>query len=258
MRPLPEGWVRTYDPIESHQFYVDTTKDPPVSSWVHPHDNEDYLSTLTSEERERLEEESFNRGRHQSKADITSAHTDDEDDDHPTASSSRIPNELPPRTGKANASNSDTRSFGRKFKDKVTGMTHEERERERAERARREQQMYERHLHIRQAMTRAAQTGQPQLVGKDGDGKDIYIEPPAYRGNMGGMGGMGGYGGMGGMGGGYPGRGYAMDPYRGGVYTTPQARYIRPPNPYMRPRGYGYGGGYGYVRTCAAQCYYDR
>jgi len=30
-----------------------------------------------------------------------------------------------------------------------------------------------------------------------------------------------------------------------GVYTTPNARYIRPSNPYSRPYGSGYGGGYG-------------
>lgn len=108
-------------------------------------------------------------------------------------------------------------------------MTHEQREEERRSRAQREQEMYERHMRIRQAMARAQQTGQPQFVGKDSDGKDVYIEPPMYQAPYGG----------------YPGRGYGVDPYRGGIYTTPDARYIRPPNPYMRQRGYGYGGGYG-------------
>lgn len=228
-RPLPKGWVRTFDPAEQHQFFVDTTKDPPRSTWVHPYDDEEYLRTLSSEERERLEQESFAQGKHASKADIAAAHTDDEDDDdHRHHGSSAYPQNLPPREGKGKGRD-DNRSFGRKFKDKVTGMTHEEREQERQRRAQREQEMYEQHLRIRQAMSRAAQTGQPQLVGKDGDGKDIYIEPPAYQAPYGG----------------YPGRGYGVDPYRGGVYTTPQARYIRPPNPYMRQGGFGYGGGYG-------------
>lgn len=230
-RPLPEGWVRTFDPREQHQFFVDTTKDPPRSTWVHPYDDDEYLSTLTSEERERIEQESLAKGKHTSTADIAAAHTDDEDDDYDHrqhASSSNYPPNLPPREGKGKGKD-DGRSFGRKFKDKVTGMTHEQREEERQRRYAQEQQMYERHMAIRQAMVRAQQTGQPQWVGKDGDGKDIYIEPPMYQPPMGG----------------YGARGYGVDPYRGGVYTTPNAKYIRPPNPYMRGRGYGYGGGYG-------------
>lgn len=30
-RDLPTGWVRTYDPKNSHQFFVDTTSNPPRS-----------------------------------------------------------------------------------------------------------------------------------------------------------------------------------------------------------------------------------
>ena len=225
-RPLPEGWVRSFDPQNSHQFYVDTTKDPPRSIWVHPYDDEEYLSSLSSDERERIEQESMNRGHPPSKADIMAAHTDDEDD-HPSSSTS-APGELPPRPdGKGKGR--DNRSFGRKFKDKVTGSTHEEREQERRRRAEQERQMYQHHLKIRRAMGEAARTGQPQLVGKDGDGKDIYIEPPAPP--------AGPYG--------YGAGGYGVNPYRGGIYTTPNARHIRPPNPYARPQGYGYGGGYG-------------
>ena len=52
-RPLPDGWVRSFDPATHHQFFVDTTKEPPRSIWVHPYDDEEYLSTLTSEQRER-------------------------------------------------------------------------------------------------------------------------------------------------------------------------------------------------------------
>lgn len=197
----------------------------PRSMWNHPYDDDQYLSTLSSEERERIEQESLNRGHHTSKADIMAAHSeDDEDDEHHHNNTG----ELPPRPDKGKGK--DNRTFGRKFKDKVTGSTHEEREQERRKRAEQERKMYEQHQRIRQAMAKAAQTGQPQLVGKDRDGKDLYIEPPGYSGR----------------GGGYPGRGYGYDPYgQGSVYTTPQGRYIRPPNPYSRPAGYGYGGGYG-------------
>jgi hypothetical protein len=155
---------------------------------------------------------------------MIASHTDDEDDHHQPSSSTSAPGELPPRPG----GKGKERSFGRKFKDKLTGTSHEEREQERKRRAEQERKLYEQHLRVRRAMGEAARTGQPQNIGKDRDGKDIYVEPPAYGG------------------GGYGGGGYGYDPYgRGGVYSTPNARYIRPPNPYSRPPGYGYGGGYG-------------
>lgn len=225
-RPLPKGWIRQFDPDHHHQFYVDTTKEPPRSIWVHPYDDEDYLRSLPSEERERIEQESMGRGHPTSKEDVIASHTDDEEDHAGPSSSTSAPGELPPRPG--DKGKGKERSFGRKFKDKLTGTTHEEREQQRARRAEQERQMYENHLRVRRAMGEAARTGQPQWVGKDGDGKDIYIEPPMYQG-------------------GYYGRGsYGYDPYsRGGIYTTPDARYIRPPGPYGRPMGAGYGGGYG-------------
>ena len=221
-RPLPEGWVRTFDPENEHQFFVDTTKDPPRSIWVHPYDDPTYLATLSSEERERIEQESLNQGHPPSKEDIIASHSD-EDEDHDRVA----PGELPPRPdGKGKGR--DDRSFGRKWKDKITGTTHAEREVERKRRAEQEQKLYEQHLRLRQAMVEASRTGKPQLVGKDSDGKEIYVEPP----------------------GGYPGArgygvGYGYEPHRGAVYNTPNARYIRPSHPYSRPMGYGYGGGYG-------------
>ena len=223
-RPLPDGWVRTFDPGNKHQFFVDTRKDPPRSTWVHPYDDDEYLASLTGEERERIEEQSMGRGHPMTKEDIMASHTDDEDDhDHPSSSTSA---NLPPRPeGKGKAKE----PLGRRLKDKLTGSTHEQREEERRRRAEQERQMYQQHLRIRQAMATAAQTGQPQWVAKDSDGKDVYVEPPALRG------GPFNYG-----------NGYGYNPYGGpGVYTTPQARYIRPPNPYSRPYGGGYGGGYG-------------
>lgn len=189
-RPLPKGWVRTFDPQSHHQFFVDTTADPPRSIWTHPYDDEEYLRSLSSEERERIEQESMHRGYPPSKADIVASHTDDEDDDQHhagTASSSSFhtPEELPPREGK--------KSLGRKLKDKVTGTTHEQRVQERRMRAEQEQRAYEQHRQMRQAMARAAETGQPQYVGKDPDGKDVYVEPPSYQGGYGGYGGGYGY-----------------------------------------------------------------
>lgn len=112
------------------------------------------------------------------------------------------------------------------MKDKLTGTTHEERAAERRRREEEERATYQRHLKIRAAMAKAAETGQPQLVGKDRNGKDVYIEPPQG-----------------------PGNGYGMQPYNPygqGAYVNPNATYLRPNYPYARPYGYGYGGGMGY------------
>lgn len=127
----------------------------------------------------------------------------------------------------------------------VTGKTHEERVEERRLRAIEEQRQYEAHQAFRRAMAKAIETGEPQLVGKDKDGKNIYIEPP----NTGGPA-YGAYGG---------GDAYSYNPGRegpfagGGAYSDPNARFIRPNYPYQRPYGGGYGyggypyrGGYGY------------
>ncbi|KAK3060204.1 hypothetical protein LTR53_020186, partial [Teratosphaeriaceae sp. CCFEE 6253] len=97
--------------------------------WVHPYDDEQYLSTLSSDERERIEHESPRRGKPPSKADILAEHTDEEDDHHAGSSSpSSYGQDLPARPeGK--------KTFGRKLKDKMTGMSHEEREVERKRRA---------------------------------------------------------------------------------------------------------------------------
>ncbi|KXT15506.1 hypothetical protein AC579_3411 [Pseudocercospora musae] len=232
-RPLPQGWVRTFDPKNNHQFFVDTTKDPPRSIWVHPYDDEEYLNSLTGEERERVEQESINyRDKHHpTKDDYIYAPSDDEGDhrQHSTAGSSDP--QLPPRPD-GKGKEPEHKSFGRKLKDKVTGTTHEEREKMREQRAEQERQAYEMHMRVRQAMQRAAQTGQPQHIGKDRDGKDIYIQPPQPMGYGGGYG--GGYG--------YP---YGGAYGGNGIYTTPNARYITPQQPYGRPYGGGYGGGYG-------------
>lgn len=217
LRALPKNWVRTFDPENGHQFFVDTAANPPRSIWHHPYDDDEYLRTLSSEERERIEEESMRHppGRIPSKTDIMDEHTEEEDNSGP---------QLPPRPGQGNKEGK--KSLGRKMKDKITGSTHEEREAQRARRAEEERRLYAQHLQIRQAMAKAMQTGEPQLVGKDRQGKDVYVEPPQYRG--------GAYGG-----------GYGYNPYgMGGMYARP-GMYRSPMMPYGRPYGGGFGGGYG-------------
>ncbi|KAF2760465.1 hypothetical protein EJ05DRAFT_462532 [Pseudovirgaria hyperparasitica] len=216
-RPLPKGWVRTFDPDSTHQFYVDTTRDPPRSIWNHPYDDDEYLSSLPSAERERLEQENMTSylggaKRDPSHEDYIHAHSDVSDDDHqhaPTGSAATSNSagtaELPPRPdgGKDKGKGNDNRSFGRKLKDKVTGTTHEERQRTRAQREAEERKMYERHMQLRKAMVKAMQTGEPQLIGKDKDGNDLYLTPPKQS----------GYSSMGG-------RNY-YNPYGGGLYAAP-------------------------------------
>lgn len=214
-RPLPEGWVRQFDANENHSFYVHTTVDPPKSYWEHPLDVPEVVKSLSSEERERLQEEESRL-----KKEIPHSAEHSEDESHFPA--------LPPRPN--NAQGPTKKSLGEKLKDKVTGKTHDERVRDRAKREQEERQYYEAHMKLRQAMRQAEITGQPQFFAKDKDGKDIYIEPPQGAGY--------GYGG-------YGSGGYGVNPYQSAPYGGPNGRYIRPGYPYNRPYGGGYGGGFG-------------
>jgi hypothetical protein len=210
-RELPPGWIRQFDPQEGHQFFVDTTKEPPRSIWVHPYDDPDFLSTLSPEERKK-----HSRLHRSSTLEDLAAEDTDNEDQHEA--------KLPPREGAAGQPKG-IHKFGRKMKDKVTGTTHEQREQQRRQREEQERRMYQTHLRARQAMVRALETGQPQLLGKDREGKDVYILPP---------GGMGA-----------PRGAFGFNPYAQGPYANPNVRYMRPAGPYGRPYGRGYGGGLG-------------
>jgi len=43
-QPLPYGWVQEMDPTHNHPYYIDTKATPPRSIWVHPYEDEQYLS----------------------------------------------------------------------------------------------------------------------------------------------------------------------------------------------------------------------
>ncbi|MCJ1477801.1 hypothetical protein MMC13_006474 [Lambiella insularis] len=229
-RPLPKGWIRQFDTKTTHQFFVDTTATPPRSIWHHPYDDEQFLRTLDSKERARVQ--SLHRA--PSEADIAAESSDDDGDHHKpglqnktTAGSGlgspgRQTPALPPRN---QTQPRGVSGFGRKMKDKMTGTTHEQREAQRRQREEEERATYERHQKIRLAMQRAAETGQPQLIGKDKNGKDVFIEPP--------------------NGVAMPQGALGYNPYSQGPYANPNASYIRPNYGYSRPYGGGYGGGYG-------------
>ena len=218
-RPLPAGWVRQFDPQEQHQFFVDTKANPPRSTWVHPYDDDEFLATLSPEERR----EHGRMHRTMTLDDVEAESSDDEEGKH---------GQLPPRPTKGNAAGSSSadqpkgiHKFTRKMKDKLTSTTHEDREKTRVQRSEQERRAYIAHMQARQAMVRALQTGQPQFLCKDAQGRDVYIEPPnGARAPMG---------------------AYGYNPYAQGVYANPNARFMRPVGPYGRPYGYGYGGGLG-------------
>jgi len=231
-RPLPDGWVRQWDAKEQHQYFVDTKATPPRSTWHHPYDDDTYLSTLSSEERERIQEEE-RRGTYPGHSDDESGHTSNSKpaaaglSPNPTGSS--FSQELPPRPSQSGPSGK--KGLGEKMKEKLTGHTKEERDEIRRRQEEEERKYYEAHTRFRQCLQRAQMTGEPQFFAKDRDGKDIYVEPP----NM-------GYGGMGPQ---RYGGGYGYNPYTSGPYSSPNARFIRPSYPYNRPYGPGYGGGLG-------------
>ena len=225
IRNLPPGWIRQYDAKSDHHFYVDTKAHPPRSIWHHPYDDDTYLKSLSAEERERIEE------LHRlppSREDIINAESDTENPN------SEFPQELPPRPNKngPDANPHGLKKYGRKLKDKLTDTTHEQREAERRLHEQQEEEMYRRHQVVRQAMQAAWETGQPQLLGKDNEGRDVYIEPPrSSQFNQ------------------FNQSGYGVNPYAGGPYSQPNTRFIPYPEPQYpytgRPYGYGYGYGMG-------------
>ena len=198
------------------KFFVHTTVDPPRSIWHHPYDDPQFMSTLSPAERTRIQ------GLHKipTTEDIE-AESSDDDDCNPSHKQG---------TGGAQEEPNGVHKFGRKMKDKLTSSTHVEREQKRRQREEEERRMYERHQMYRAAMLKAAQTGEPQSIGRDRSGNEVYIEPP--------MRGLGG-------GRGYSGNAYGYNPYMQGGYGHSNPRYIRPQGPYRRPYGGGFGGGYG-------------
>lgn len=216
-RRLPTGWVRTYDPETHHQFYVDITKDPPRSIWTHPFDDDEYLASLSEKDKKRVDDESLHRGNSISSQHIIAAESDDED----SPVSATLPSsfaELPPRPDSKDKTGG-YRTFGRKWKDRMTGTSHEQRQQQRDMQLVEDQKAYQLHLKIRRAMVEAAKTGKPQYIGKDSDGKEVYVDPLEQ-----------------------------PDGSPGGSQIhadSATVRYIRPRQPYNRPNGIGFGGGYG-------------
>ncbi|KAI1849502.1 hypothetical protein JX265_012753 [Neoarthrinium moseri] len=242
-RPLPDGWVRTFDPVSKHQFFVDTRADPPRSIWHHPYDDEEYMNSVSPEERQHL----GGIMRCPSKEDISAETTDEEGDDHAHGSRGKQP------LGTASSSHArGSRGLGRRMKDKLTGTTHEQRAAERQRREQQERDMYRQHQIFRRGLEAALNSGQPQYLGEDDNGVPVYLEPPGFN----------------------PGirvrRVARLSPYIQEIFYEPPgpvpsgARYVRPDElytgygaygrpgtAYNRPYGYGYGGGIGMMPLAA-------
>ncbi|KAF2195369.1 hypothetical protein K469DRAFT_485848, partial [Zopfia rhizophila CBS 207.26] len=212
-RPLPPGWIRQFDHVEQHQFFVDTKATPPRSIWTHPYDDEQYLSILPPEERKEVIE------MHKTMTlDDLAAESSDDESHHPH-------NRPIIATSSTDPAPKGIHKLTRRMKDKLTASTHQERQCQRQQREEDERRAYIAHLQARQAMVRALETGQPQFLCKDREARDVYIEPP--------------------NGPAVPMGGYGYNPYAQGPYADPNARFVRPAGPYRRPFGYGYGGGLG-------------
>jgi len=214
-RPLPQGWVRQFDPQSQHQFSVDTTKSPPRSIWHHPYDDEEYLASLSPDERAHTQRLHKSISPHDIQAESS-------DEEGGPSSGKQAVDSKKLAAGSASSSQEPkgVHKFGRKMKDKLTSTTHEQREAERRKREEQEHQAYQMHLQARRAMMRAMETGQPQFLCKGRDGRDIYIEPPQGPAMARGA--------------------YGYNPYADGPYANPNNRFIRPETPYNRPYGYGF------------------
>lgn len=156
--------------------------------------------------------------------DDLAAEDSDHEGDHPSASSGNK-TQVAAAGSRQEPELSGFSKFSRKWKDKVTGTTHAEREQARIRRAEQERKAYEIHLRTRQALIKAIETGEPQFLYKDSQGRDVYIEPP-----------RGAYAPPGARG--Y--NPYASGPYHdprynaqaSGPYQDPNTRFLRPVQPY--------------------------
>lgn len=180
VRPLPKGWIRQWDPQSHHNFFVDTLAQPPRSIWIHPYDDEQFQREHPDQvrkERERIEKQR-----------IVQDDTDDEDDRPATGPSKGAgagdgagaskAQQTYAATSSSSTQPKGLKKFGRSLKDKMTGTTHEQRVQERKRREEAERRAMEQHMMIRQALIRSVQTGQPQFIGRDSAGREIFAQPP--------------------------------------------------------------------------------
>ncbi|KAI0361179.1 hypothetical protein OH77DRAFT_403563 [Trametes cingulata] len=241
--PLPEGWVREFDPNTKHPFWVDTRAKPPRSIWVHPYEDEQFLREHP-DIRDRLARERrgtpseapppYSPRRHSYSGTSSGSRLNVPADDRPAYSQPGTP-------GPAHE-----RGFFGKLKDKAIG-TKEEREAKRQEEIRR-QKAYMEQLAEQRRRAQQQRTSSPFGGGLGGYSQRPMYSQPVYAAPMGnpwtmggGLGGGGLLGGRryGGSGlGGFGGGGIGMPLLAGAAGGLLLGDILDGPD-------YGYGGGWG-------------
>ncbi|KAI8981262.1 hypothetical protein BD414DRAFT_579327 [Trametes punicea] len=170
--PLPEGWVREWDPSTKHPFWVDTKAQPPRSIWVHPYEDEQFLREHP-DIRDRLARE--NGG---TPTDAPPPYSPRRHSFHGTSSGSHL--SVPTNDRRPSISQPSTpsheRGFFGKLKDKAIG-TKEEREAKRQEEKRR-QEAYLRQLAEQRRLQQERM--QQQRVSSPFGGYGAFNQGPVY------------------------------------------------------------------------------
>ncbi|KAI1793953.1 hypothetical protein LXA43DRAFT_884674 [Ganoderma leucocontextum] len=201
--PLPDGWVREFDPKANHPFWVDTNVEPPRSIWVHPYEDEQFLREHP-DIRERLarglrpgdQPPPYTPRRHSfsgsSPTSASAAHFPVPVRENVTRTS-----QSQPQTPK---SSQQRKGFFDKLKDKAIG-TKEEREARHREEEQRQRHLAEMRRQRQQEEMSAFRGHYQHPLGGAGYGPGVYSQPlyAAPTGNPYGMGGRrpGGFGGAG-------------------------------------------------------------
>ncbi|KAI0080073.1 hypothetical protein K474DRAFT_1658335 [Panus rudis PR-1116 ss-1] len=221
---LPSGWVRQYDEQAQHPFWVDTRANPPRPIWVHPYEDEQYLSEhpehrgkakrAASEESDLPPPYSPRRHSYSGPSSSGPSSISTPSGDRPTTSQ-------PPTPGPSSGAVNKQRGFFGKLKDKAIG-TKEEREE-----ARRQEALYMQRLaqEERKLAEEQRKRRQERLASMGGArySQSMYGPPPGRPfapygcgsgyGRMSGMSGMGRIGGYGG--------GYGRSGFGGGGVGLP-------------------------------------
>ncbi|KAA1467915.1 hypothetical protein DENSPDRAFT_856965 [Dentipellis sp. KUC8613] len=166
--PLPYGWVKEFDSRTDHPFYVDTKADPPRAIWVHPYEDEQYLSEHP-DVREKVGKTMHHDERPAKPRRHSFSGTDSADMTAGEASSAAA----------ASQKGKHKRGFFGKMKDKAIG-TKEEREAYKRELARQEQEeRKQRELYRQEVMRRQqARYAQQPYYGP----QQAYASPYGYAG----------------------------------------------------------------------------
>ncbi|EIW64368.1 uncharacterized protein TRAVEDRAFT_55308 [Trametes versicolor FP-101664 SS1] len=209
--PLPDGWIREYDPTTKHPFWVHTKAKPPRSIWVHPYEDEQFLREHP-DIRDRLARE--RDGGTPSEAPPPYTPRRHSYSGHVNANTSGSHLNVPQVDRRDTRSQPGTpvvgshdRGFFGKLKDKAIG-TKEEREAKRRQEMREEEEYAKRVAEQRRRLQqqRAQQRVSSPIGGPSGYGQRVTYSRPMYAAPLGdpwsrrGGGFGGGYGGLGGMG----------------------------------------------------------